>query len=228
MAIFDSLISEVAGKFGLGDKAGGLLAGLLSLITSSDSGGITGFISKFTGAGLGDVVSSWISRGENTALTTDQLSRVLGTDAINSIAEKAGVSTAAAAPALAYMLPKVVDGLTPDSVVPTSLPDTIMSYISGLSGLLGKGVSSVTGAAGDLAGGAAGAVGAGAAAVGAGLAATVDVGWLALSVRRANSSSASRLRVAIADAGISAISTYSTPCRLVKRAAPAVGCRTSG
>ena len=141
MAIFDSLITEVAGKFGLGDKAGGLLAGLLSLLTSSDSGGLTGFISKFTGAGLGDVVSSWISRGENTTLTTDQLSRVLGTDAISNIAEKAGVSTAAAAPALAYMLPKVVDGLTPDGIVPTRLPDTIMSYISGLSGLLGKGVS---------------------------------------------------------------------------------------
>lgn len=186
MAIFDSLISEVAEKFGLGDKAGGLLAGLLSLITNSESGGITGFISKFTGAGLGNLANSWISQGENTAITTDQLSSVLGNDTIRNLAEKAGVSPAAATPALAFMLPKVVDSLTPDGVVPTSLPDTIMNYISGLGGMLGKGVGAVTGAAGDLASGAAdlagkgigaagdlasgaaGAVGAGAAALGAG------------------------------------------------------------
>jgi outer membrane protein OmpA-like peptidoglycan-associated protein/uncharacterized protein YidB (DUF937 family) len=188
MAIFDSLISEVAQKFGLGDKAGGLLAALLSLITNSDSGGLSGFISKFTGAGLGNLVNSWISRGENTAITNDQLSSVLGNDVIRSLAEKAGISPAAATPALAYMLPKVVDGLTPDGVVPTTLPETIMNYISGLGGMLGKGVGAVTEAAGDviggaadlagkgleaagdLASGAAGAVGAGAAAVGAGLA----------------------------------------------------------
>ncbi len=170
MSIFDSLITEAAQKFGLGDKAGGLLAGLLSLITNADSGGLTGFISKFTGAGLGNVVNSWISRGENTALTNDQLSSVLGNETIRNLADKAGLSPALAMPALAYMLPKVVDSLTPDGVVPTSLPDTIMNYIGGLGGMLGKGVGAVTGAAGDLASGAAGAVGAGAAAVGAGLA----------------------------------------------------------
>jgi outer membrane protein OmpA-like peptidoglycan-associated protein/uncharacterized protein YidB (DUF937 family) len=171
MAIFDSLIREVAEKFGLGDRAGQLLASLLSLITSSDGGGLTGFISKFTGAGLGNIVDSWISRGENTALTNDQLSRVLGSETIRNLAEKAGLSPAAATPALAYMLPKVVDSLTPDGVVPTSLPETVMSYISSLSSLLGKGVGAVTDVAGDLASGAADAVSAGAAAVGAGAAA---------------------------------------------------------
>ena len=124
----------------LGDKAGGLLAGLLSLITNADSGGLTGFISKFTGAGLGNVVSSWISQGENTALTNGQLSSVLGNETIENLADKAGLSPALAMPALAYMLPKVVDRLTPDGVVPTSLPNTIMNYISGLGGMLGKGV----------------------------------------------------------------------------------------
>ena len=188
MSIFDSLISKTAQKFGLGDKAGGLLAGLLSLITNANSGGLTGFISKFTGVRLGNVVSSWISQGENTALTNDQLSSVLGNETIENLADKAGLSPALAMPALAYMLPKVVDRLTPDGVVPTSLPNTIMNYISGLGGMLGKGVGTVTGAAGDLtsgavglagkglgaagdlASGAAGTVGAGAAAVGAGLA----------------------------------------------------------
>ncbi len=159
--MFTVLISEVAQKFGLGDKAGGLLVGVLSLITNADNGGLAGFIGKFTGAGLGNVVNSWVSRGENTALTNDQLSSVLGNQTIHNMADKVGISPALAMPALAYMLPKVVDALTPDGVVPSSLPNTITNYISNFGGMLGKGVGTVTGAAGDMASGAAGAVGAG-------------------------------------------------------------------
>lgn len=154
MAIFDSIISDVAGKFGLGDKAGPLLGALLSTITSSEGGGITGFISKFTGAGMGDLVNSWISSGDNQPINENQLSSVLGNETINDIATKANIPSSLASSALAFMLPNVVDKLTPDGIVPTSLPDTIMNYIGGLTGMLGKGVSGVTGAAGSVISGA--------------------------------------------------------------------------
>ena len=154
MAIFDSIISEVAGKFGLGDKAGPLLGALLSTITSSEGGGITGFISKFTGAGMGDLVNSWISSGDNQPISENQLSSVLGNETINDIANKVNIPSSTASSALAFMLPNVVDKLTPDGIVPTSLPDTIMNYIGGLTGMLGKGVSGVTGAAGSVISGA--------------------------------------------------------------------------
>jgi OmpA-OmpF porin, OOP family len=231
MAIFDSLISEVAQKFGLGNKAEGLLAGLLSLITSTDSGGLTGFISKFTGAGLGNVVNSWINRGENTALTNDQLSSVLGNDTIRNLADKAGIASATATPALAYMLPKVVDGLTPDGVVPTNLPDTMKSYIAGLGGMLGRGVGTVTGAsehlasstanlagkgfntATDLAGDAAGAVGASASAVGAGL--TGAAGAVGSGARAAAGAVGSGAKAAAEIAGDTARSGMSGLLRLL-------------
>ncbi len=154
MAIFDSIISEVAGKFGLGDKAGPLLGALLSTITSSEGGGITGFISKFTGAGMGDLVNSWISSGDNQPISENQLSSVLGNETINDIANKVNIPSSTASSALAFMLPNVVDKLTPDGIVPTSLPDTIMNSIGGLTGMLGKGVSGVTGAAGSVISGA--------------------------------------------------------------------------
>ena len=197
MAIFDSIISEVAGKFGLGDKAGPLLGALLSTITSSEGGGITGFISKFTGAGMGDLVNSWISSGDNQPISENQLSSVLGNETINDIASKVNIPSSTASSALAFMLPNVVDKLTPDGIVPTSLPDTIMNYIGGLTGMLGKGVSGVTsaagsvisgagdladkglGAAGDLAGGAADLAGRGLGAAGnlaTGAAGTVGAG----------------------------------------------------
>lgn len=159
MAIFDSLISEAAEKFGLGDKAGGLLAGLLSVVTNSESGGLTGLLSKFTGAGLGDVVSSWIGGGASQSITGDQITSVLGNETVNNIAANAGISPGTAAPALAFMLPQVVDKLTPDGVVPTSLPDTIMGYIGNLGGMVGKGITGAAGLAGAAALGAAGLAG---------------------------------------------------------------------
>ena len=171
MAIFDSLISEAAEKFGLGDKAGGLLSGLLSLITSSE-GGIAGLLGKFTSAGLGDVVNSWVSGGDNKEITGDQLSSVLGNDAVSGIAQKAGLSSGVAATAMAFMLPKVIDKLTPNGVLPTGIPDMLKSYLGGFGDVGGKGI----GAAGNLASGAAGAAGAGAAAAAAGLSGAAGAG----------------------------------------------------
>ena len=166
MAIFDSIISEVAGKFGLGDKAGPLVGALLSMITSSEGGGLAGFISKFTGAGMGDLVNSWVSTGDSQPISENQLSSVLGNDAISGIADKVGIPSSLASSALAFLLPSVISKLTPDGIVPTSLPDTIMNYIGGLTGMLGKGVSGVTGAAGSVASGAADMAGKGVDAVG--------------------------------------------------------------
>ncbi len=166
MTIFDSLISETAEKFGLGDKADGLLSGLLSMITSSEGGGLTGLLSKFTDAGLGDVVSSWVSGGDNREISGDQLSSVLGNDAVSGIAQKAGISSGIASTALAFMLPKVIDKLTPNGVVPTGIPEMLKSYLGGFGDVVGKGI----GAAGNLASGAA-AAGAGlSGAAGAGMA----------------------------------------------------------
>ncbi len=155
MAIFDSIISEVAEKFGLGDKAGPLVGALLSMITSSEGGGLAGFISKFTGAGMGDLVNSWISTGDSHPISENQLNSVLGGDAISGIADKVGIPSSLASSALAFLLPSVISKLTPDGIVPTSLPDTIMNYIGGLTGMFGKGVSGVTDAAGSVASGAA-------------------------------------------------------------------------
>jgi OmpA-OmpF porin, OOP family len=166
MAIFDSIISEVAGKFGLGDKAGPLVGALLSMITSSEGGGLAGFISKFTGAGMGDLVNSWVSTGDSQPISENQLSSVLGGDAISGIADKVGIPGSLASSALAFLLPSVISKLTPDGIVPTSLPDTIMNYIGGLTGMLGKGVSGVTDAAGSVASGAADLAGKGVDAVG--------------------------------------------------------------
>ena len=154
MSLFDSLAGEVAERFGLGAKSGSLITALLKYMTSENTGGIGGFLEKFTASGIGDIAMSWVSRGDNSPLSAEQLTGALGGEAIGGIATEAGVGEEQAKPALAYMIPKIVDLLTPNGTVPTSLPDTVMSFIKG--------------GAGAALGAAAAAVGVGGAAVGAG------------------------------------------------------------
>jgi uncharacterized protein YidB (DUF937 family)/outer membrane protein OmpA-like peptidoglycan-associated protein len=161
MSLFDSVISTAAEKFGLGDKAGTLLSGLLSMMTNQDSGGFAGFLNLFSKAGLGDTVSSWVSSGANSPLSDDQVSSALGSSAIGSLAEKAGLPAGVVTSALGYMVPQVVDKLTPDGVVPeeSSLLSSIGDFLSGWGGAALGAAGAVAGLAGSAIGGTAGAVG---------------------------------------------------------------------
>ncbi len=169
MALFDSIISEVASRFGLGDKAGTLVSALMSLISSEQGGGITGFIDKFKQAGLGDLVSSWISTGANEPLEEKHVESVLGADALNSLAAQSGLSLDKVKPALAFLIPTLIDKLTPSGVIPSSLP-SLSSLLSGVTGAATGAVGAATGAVGGAAGAAAGAVGGAASAARAGAA----------------------------------------------------------
>lgn len=133
MALFDSLISEVASRFGLGDKAGPLVSALLELISSAEGGGIAGFIDKFKQAGLGDQVLSWISTGANAPLEEKQVESALGAPVLSGLAEKAGVPLDKAKSALAFLIPALIDKLTPGGVIPSSLP-ALSSLWSGVTG----------------------------------------------------------------------------------------------
>jgi outer membrane protein OmpA-like peptidoglycan-associated protein/uncharacterized protein YidB (DUF937 family) len=160
MALFDAITSEVAEKFGLGAGAGSLLTGLLKLITNEKSGGLGGFLDLFQNAGIGDLASSWVSRGSNLPLSLDQLTNALGGNTISQLAGAADVPAEKAKPALAYMIPQVIDLLTPNGTVPSSLPSTVLSYLTGGAGAaLGAGAAAAAGgmhAATNLAGNAAG------------------------------------------------------------------------
>jgi uncharacterized protein YidB (DUF937 family)/outer membrane protein OmpA-like peptidoglycan-associated protein len=161
MSLFDSIISGAAEKFGLGDKAGTLLSALLSLMTDQDRGGFAGFLDLFSKAGLGDVASSWISSGVNTELSEAQVESVLGKATITDLANQADVNASTAKSALAYMIPNVVDKLTPDGVVPEEkdLLSKIGDFLSGIGGAVAGAALGAAGAVGAVASGAADKVG---------------------------------------------------------------------
>jgi outer membrane protein OmpA-like peptidoglycan-associated protein/uncharacterized protein YidB (DUF937 family) len=172
MSLFDSIINEAGEKFGLGDKSGTLLSALLSLMTDQNRGGFAGFLDLFSKAGLGDLASSWISSGANSELSEEQVESALGEETITDIANQADINASTAKSALAYLIPNVVDKLTPDGVVPEEkdLLSKIGDFLSGIGGTIAGAVGAVASGAAEKAGDAAETVGdAGKAVVGKGV-----------------------------------------------------------
>lgn len=131
MSFLETVIRELSQKFGLGTHAGALAMEALRTITSERTGGLAGFISRFQSAGLGDLVKSWIGNGENQPATPGQLDTALGGNFISTIASKVGLSAATVGPALAFLVPKLIDKLTPGGTVPSTLPPEVTALLSG-------------------------------------------------------------------------------------------------
>lgn len=124
---------------GLGDLGGlaGALGGLLA--NNGEQGGLGGLVSKFEQAGMGDVIGSWVGKGENAPISGGQLQDVLGGDVISSIAQKLGINAATLLPMLATLLPTLIDQLTPKGQVPAEGLGNQDDLLASLSGLLQKG-----------------------------------------------------------------------------------------
>lgn len=154
MGLLDSILGQVLGGTqaepqagnvgsmgtgGLGDlgSLAGALGGLLA--NNGDHGGLGGLVSKFEQAGMGDVVNSWIGKGENQPISGNQLGQVLGSDAVAGIAQKLGVNSATLLPMLAAMLPTLIDHLTPQGQAPAGGLGNHDDLLTSLSGLLQKG-----------------------------------------------------------------------------------------
>lgn len=119
MGLMDTLTSKLGNQSESSDqKSGSLLSGVMEMFSSGESGGIQGLINSFQQKGLGDIVSSWVSRGENRSISPDQLKEGLGSDKVRDLAAKSGMSEDEAATQLSRYLPDFVDKITPDGTIP--------------------------------------------------------------------------------------------------------------
>lgn len=147
MGLLDSVLGQVLGGAasqqqpsapgaGMGELGG--LAGVLGslLANSGGQGGLGGLVSKFEQAGMGDVVGSWIGKGDNQPVSGDQLENALGSDTIANIAAKLGINAQSLLPMLATMLPVLIDQLTPNGKVPEGGVDNPNDLFGALGGLL--------------------------------------------------------------------------------------------
>jgi OOP family OmpA-OmpF porin len=118
---FENLVSEVAGKYGLGPNAGALVNEVVHLVTGGQ-GGLGGFVDRLRSAGLGSLATSWLGQADAAPMTVQAVEQALGSTTLNNVASRLGLSTSAVAPAVGYVLPRVVGLMTPGGTVPATIP----------------------------------------------------------------------------------------------------------
>jgi uncharacterized protein YidB (DUF937 family) len=123
-----ALINIVAGMLANqgGAAAGGGGAGL---------GGLAGLAEQFQKNGMGDVMNSWIGKGENLPIAPDQLGNVLGGDLLGKLTQQTGMGQGDLLGQLSQLLPQMVDKATPDGAVPAGGLGDIGAILGKLGGL---------------------------------------------------------------------------------------------
>lgn len=132
--MLDSIVSELASHFGLGEQAAPLAQGALAYIIKADHGGLSGFIGKFEAAGLGSMAHSWLGGPDGAQnISPAQLETVLGNKGglISQLVASTGVPRQSVTPALGYLVPALVGALTPEGSMPASLPPEVTAFASG-------------------------------------------------------------------------------------------------
>ena len=134
----EDMLGGLAGRRGEGSSFGGgggagLLRALLPLLAGFlQNGGLQKVISGLQAQGQEAQAQSWISTGENQAVSGAELESAMGQDEIAKIAAKLGLSEEETADALAEVLPRVVDRVSPHGELPaeTELDDLFAKVAS--------------------------------------------------------------------------------------------------
>ncbi len=141
MGLIESLLGGLLGGGGAGAPAGTSGGGnalvQLALQVVQQNGGVAGILDKFRQSGLGTQADSWQSVGQNLPVSPEQIKQVLGGGGLSEAAGKLGVGDTQALKGLASILPKVLDGLTPNGQVPADQADLVSQGIAML-GRLGR------------------------------------------------------------------------------------------
>ena len=132
MGILDQVTGAIAGAKGAGANAV-LLQQLIAML--SKPGALDGLMASFTKNGLSDVLQSWVGTGKNLPISAAQIQTVLGNGVLSDLAGKAGLQAPQAASAIADLLPKVVDKLSPAGKLPAT--KDLGGLLAGVGKLLG-------------------------------------------------------------------------------------------
>lgn len=119
MGLMDDIKGAAGGALGnLGGQNSGIVNALLQMFTHNEQGGLQGMIQSFQQKGLGNVIQSWIGKGENQPVSKEQIREGMGEERIQNLSTKTGQSPDTVASKLQEVLPNVMDKLTPDGSVP--------------------------------------------------------------------------------------------------------------
>jgi OmpA-OmpF porin, OOP family len=129
MATFDTLIDDLASRYGLDVNARTFIREILAMIANSP-GGLGGFLDRLKSGGLTSEVASWLGRPDAAPLAAQRVEQALGSTALGGVANRLGLAQGAVATAMGYALPKIVGLLTPGGVVPAGVPREVTRFLS--------------------------------------------------------------------------------------------------
>jgi uncharacterized protein YidB (DUF937 family) len=140
MGVVDAVIGSVLARRGFGGPSSPLAMAMMALLASRAFGrkggllgggvgglmGLAALVDQFMRSGYGDIIKSWIAKGPNRPISTEQLGKAVGPDLIEQLAQKTGMGRDDLLAKLAECLPEVVDKLTPDGRLPTEQEAAIL------------------------------------------------------------------------------------------------------
>ncbi len=117
-------MSEFLSRMGgaaLNDLKGTPLDKILNRLMGGQEGasGLEALVEKLRNGGLADRVESWISTGANKPVAPQELEQALSPEETESLASSAGMERPGLLALLSQMLPRLIDGLTPQGRMPT-------------------------------------------------------------------------------------------------------------
>lgn len=134
MSFMDQLKDKAQGMMGH-EGQGAQVMGMLTHLFDQ-SGGVKGFIEKFQNAGLGETIKSWVSKGENLPISSEQIQKVFGSEQLQKLGQKFGMDSEQISSQLANHMPNLVDKLSPDGSMPSM--DQLKDKLSDLKNFFSK------------------------------------------------------------------------------------------
>ncbi len=124
--------SKLSGDSGSGLDIDKLTSAISGLTGGNGAGGgfdLSSLLAKMESGGLSSMLQSWLGDGDNSAISPDQLTGMLGADKISEFASSLGLSKEEAAGGLSEALPQIVDN--------ASSGGSLLDSIGGVSGAIG-------------------------------------------------------------------------------------------
>lgn len=119
--MLDRLVKDAASRFHIeSDRVGRLLDGLLQLMIDEQVGGVEGFLGRFRRLGPAGPVDSWLATRPNRPLGEVEVRSALNEDVLEDLSERAELGRGTAVALLAYLIPRLVDELSPRGTPPTT------------------------------------------------------------------------------------------------------------
>jgi uncharacterized protein YidB (DUF937 family) len=109
--------NQASAQGGVLGNLGGVLGGASA--GSVLSGGLRDLIERFRQSGHAQTADSWVNKGPNQPIRPDELEQAVGSETLNTLSERTGLSRDELLARLTRELPDAVDKFTPDGRLPS-------------------------------------------------------------------------------------------------------------